>query len=260
MQTIEWIKAHELPTGGIEAWDGLGKPYPEVTGYLIPTLLDYGETELAERLGDWLESVQNKDGSFDGLDGIPRAFDTAACYEGLRMLDRPAADRALVWLKSQIFGDGKIHTSPEQKYFDVYNYRALALMGEKQPNENITGTRTHYHAYALEGFYRMGNDITAELERYAQYKSLLPMNMTGGGTDTSATAHIAVLCLKNSIPCNGLIDAVRAQVDTDGGVFHDSGDRRKCSWAAKFYLDMEFLCQTTKSTGKTGKTKKSRSA
>ena len=238
MQTIDWVKEHELPGGGIEAWAGLGKPYPECTGYLIPTLLDYGETELAERLGNWLESIQHPDGSFDGLDGIPRAFDTAACMEGLKALGRDVS-KAQAWMEAQrIPGGLRIHPNTTDTH--IYNLRAMAIMGEHLTKiPDLPFDRTHYLAYALEGLYGMGLDITEHLKPFAAGQTLLRKDEHG--SDTCATAQIAVLCLKNNIPCDGLIDAVREQVDSDGGVFHDSGDRRKCSWAAKFYLDMEHL-------------------
>lgn len=242
MQTLEWVKSHELPTGGIEAWAGLGRAYPECTGYLIPTLLAYGEQELAERLGSWLESIQHPDGSFDGLDGIPRAFDTGACLEGLEALGRTeSADRARAWLLAQrVPGGLRIHANTTDMH--IYNLRAMAIAGEHLTQiPNLPFDRTHYLAYALEGLYRMGLDITEHLKPYAGGQTLLHKDERG--SDTSATAQIAVLCLKNNIPCDGLIDAVRAMVDSDGGVFHDSGDRRKCAWTAKYYLDMERLCQ-----------------
>lgn len=239
MKTIDFIKSQELPSGGIAAWQGQ-PAYPECSGYLIPTLLAWGERELAERIGRWLLTIQHPDGSFDGLDGIPRPFDTGACMEGLYALgENAAADRANVWLTGMLHNDRlRIHSGTLDTH--IYNLRPLALMGLKLTSmPDLPPTRTHYTAYALEGLYRMGFDITEYLKSYADAKGLLPFDTTG--SDTCATAQIAVLCLKNNITCNGLIEAVREMVAEDGGVYHGSGDSRKCAWTAKYYLDMEWL-------------------
>ena len=54
--------------------DGWSSMYPETSGYIIPTFLDYGkrfDSELVKSkaiiLADWLLSIQNSDGSFPGL-------------------------------------------------------------------------------------------------------------------------------------------------------------------------------------------------
>lgn len=263
MKTLDFIKSQELPSGGIAAWNGM-HAYPECSGYLIPTLLDYDQIELAKRIGNWLISIQNADGSFNGLDGIPRPFDTGACMEGLAALGSipecfDASKKARAWLNTMIH-EGRLRIHPNTTETHIYNLRPLSLMGvsfEKIPP--LPPTRTHYTAYALEGLHNMGLDITEQLKPYADKQGLLPFEGNSGG-DTCATAQIAVLCLKNNIPCDGLVEAVRSMVDDDGGVFHGSSDNRKCAWTAKYTLDMEYLCQSTKLTGKTGKKKQSRSA
>ena len=82
IKTLDFVKGLELETGGIRGWEG-SRAYPEVSGYLIPTLLDYGEQDLATRIADWLVHIQNDDGSFPDMDGQKRSFDTAAVMEGL---------------------------------------------------------------------------------------------------------------------------------------------------------------------------------
>ena len=79
-------KAYSLECG----WD---KPYPETTGYIIPTLLNfinysnYRKKEITEAIissGEWLLSIQDKDGSFYGLDNKkPIVFDTGQILFGL---------------------------------------------------------------------------------------------------------------------------------------------------------------------------------
>ena len=65
---------------------------PEVTGYLVPTLLAVGEADLAIDLALWEASVQRRDGSFAAPDGVPYTFDTAQVARGfLAVLDRVPA-------------------------------------------------------------------------------------------------------------------------------------------------------------------------
>ena len=97
--TIEWIKKAQNSSGngGVSAYlnDFIGweNPYPETTGYIIPTMFDYyhysGDTDCkirAIRMSDFLMSIQQHDGSFR-LGSHPSTldsdvFDTGQCLEG----------------------------------------------------------------------------------------------------------------------------------------------------------------------------------
>jgi hypothetical protein len=46
-RAVAWIKTHRLPGQGIPPTHRSAVAYPEVTGYLIPTLYEFGEKELA---------------------------------------------------------------------------------------------------------------------------------------------------------------------------------------------------------------------
>ena len=83
-RALHWIRRNELPTGGIRVHSRHPAAYPEVTGYLIPTLLTYGETELAARCTQWLVRIQAADGSFADPDqGLAYIFDTGQALRGL---------------------------------------------------------------------------------------------------------------------------------------------------------------------------------
>jgi len=83
-RALRWVRDNHLPTGGIRVESGHPAAYPEVTGYLIPTLLDYGERELAVELARWLLRIQRADGSFPDPDhGHSYVFDTAQVLRGL---------------------------------------------------------------------------------------------------------------------------------------------------------------------------------
>lgn len=68
-------------------------PYPETTGYLIPTLyrcyLRYQAPELLESVltaTDWLYEIQQADGSFADLEGNAQVFDTAQVLTGFNYI------------------------------------------------------------------------------------------------------------------------------------------------------------------------------
>ncbi len=84
IQSLEWVLAHRIPYGGIRVHSRHERAYPEVTGYFIPTLLAYGEKELAKDFIRWLMCIQRPDGSFADPDqGRPHVFDTGQVLRGL---------------------------------------------------------------------------------------------------------------------------------------------------------------------------------
>ncbi|HSZ64334.1 MAG TPA: prenyltransferase/squalene oxidase repeat-containing protein [Terriglobales bacterium] len=101
---INWILQAQHPDGGIAAYyslfTGYSDSYPEVTGYIVPTLYDFGrETDdvtarlAAERATNWLLSLQLPSGAFPGglhhagnalsHDTRPSVFNTGQILQGL---------------------------------------------------------------------------------------------------------------------------------------------------------------------------------
>jgi len=96
---IDWILHAQRPDGGIAAYysllTGYSDPYPEVTGYIIPTLYDScrltgGEAarHAAERATHWLLSLQMPSGAFpgglhDSSSAQPSVFNTGQILQGL---------------------------------------------------------------------------------------------------------------------------------------------------------------------------------
>ncbi|HUS47587.1 MAG TPA: hypothetical protein VM098_05680, partial [Phycisphaerae bacterium] len=106
---LRWIHDHELPTGGIRVHTRHARAYPEVTGYLVPTLLRCGDAALAIRLVCWLLGGQRQDGAYESPDGDGAyAFDTGQALRGLLagihvVPDaRQAAARAADYLRRQM--------------------------------------------------------------------------------------------------------------------------------------------------------------
>lgn len=82
-KATQWIQRNHLNSLSMPVTHRKRRPYPEVTGYFIPTLLSIGETSLAEQFARWLVTAQNPDGSFS-LDNpaISYVFDTGQVIRG----------------------------------------------------------------------------------------------------------------------------------------------------------------------------------
>lgn len=130
--TAGWlVESIERGDGGSCAYfslaGGWSRPYPETTGYLIPTLLTlprllpgFGGEDRATALGSWLLSLQDGEGWWHGglhppKDGAaPSVFNTAQILQGLVALHDltaeerwlEAAQRAGRWLAASVDGSG----------------------------------------------------------------------------------------------------------------------------------------------------------
>src|SRR6266481_7767593 len=101
---VHWILDAQRPDGGIAAYysllTGYSESYPEVTGYIIPTLYDFGRLtgnpaarHAAFLATDWLLSLQMTSGAFPGglhrsdsgpdRDAQPSVFNTGQILQGL---------------------------------------------------------------------------------------------------------------------------------------------------------------------------------
>jgi hypothetical protein len=101
---LRWILAAQRADGGIAAYysllTGYSESYPEVTGYIVPTLYDFARVNSGTSIGDtsitaaadratrWLLSLQIPSGAFPGgllRDGFaqPSIFNTGQILQGL---------------------------------------------------------------------------------------------------------------------------------------------------------------------------------
>jgi len=223
VKTLDFIKGLELPTGGIRGWGG-SPPYPEVSGYLIPTLMDYGELDLAFRLANWLVSIQNDDGSFEDMLGQKRTFDTAAVMEGLEKIGYyKEALSARRWLAGQTRSDGAVKVIPENDETHLYTMRVSGLLGNYKgalywKSHDWEDSREHYIAYALEGLWRIGEEeFVKDKLRSRDWSS----------NDTVANAQMAILHHQADLNYIHFVSLVENNL-------HLMND----SWTAKWILDM----------------------
>ena len=125
---LQWLCcAHDKGSGGVSAGysflRGWLPPYPETTGYIIPTMLRASKinsefAERARRMGDWEIEIQLKNGGVRGGMGLkeyPIVFNTGQVILGWTALYRhcgelrylAAAKRAGNWLIANQDTDGK---------------------------------------------------------------------------------------------------------------------------------------------------------
>ncbi len=140
LESIGWLcraQDHSRSADGGVARDysvihGWASSYPETTGYIIPTLLQYadrvgnsGIRERARRMADWLVAIQMACGGFQGgkIDSrpvVPVTFNTGQILLGLAAAEaafggyRPAVRRAADWLIATQDVDGcwRLHPTP----------------------------------------------------------------------------------------------------------------------------------------------------
>ena len=195
LKAIGWIKSNTIKNEGIKVTSTQNSPaYPEVTGYFIPTLLQWGEKELALQYGNWLKSIQNNDGSWCAPNSnIPYTFDVGQILKGLISLDDICPDyKANIisgcnWIVKNITPDGRL-TTPDTSAWGLpggkmvpeaihlyaleplilagkkYNIPMFCEMVEKVVNyylydTNLTefNTLSHFHAYIVEALIDLGH-------------------------------------------------------------------------------------------------------
>jgi len=111
---LDWIRNHRAAGGGVVPHHKHTVGSQEVTGYLIATLHQVGEREMALDMARWEASVQGPDGAFCAPDGVPYTFDTAQVVRGfLAVLDdmpevEPHLRKACDFVVSQIGEGGRV--------------------------------------------------------------------------------------------------------------------------------------------------------
>lgn len=183
-KALNWIKSNTIPEQGIIVNSKQRIPYLEVTGYLIPTLIDAGEYDLAEKFAEFLSYMQRPNGAFAGPDGKEYFFDSGQALRGLLRASlhwdrfRPFASKTADYLISSLNDDGllpAIYSKDIPEYVHVYVLPALAEAAEilNKPEYNAKAQKslnyyknvpdvlnpdylTHFLAYIIDGFIEMG--------------------------------------------------------------------------------------------------------
>lgn len=210
-KALDWFKNNIVENQGIIVHTKEQVPYPEVTGYYIPTLYNWGETELARTCTRWLLSIQLPDGAFPAPDGVPYTFDTGQILRGLCAalgdvdgVHEPLT-RACDWLLTQIEENGRLTTPSTELWSDiasdlihVYVLPPLIQAGKllnkpeyitaaqhvlsyyKQQEELVPFNRlSHFHAYAMEALceleeFELAKRGMADVERLQRRNGSIP--------------------------------------------------------------------------------------
>jgi len=187
-RAMEWFRANMVDGKGIVVHTRQRDPYPEVTGYFVPTLYQWGEVGLAQTCTRWLVSIQLPDGAFPAPDGVPYTFDTAQVMRGLcaahahgEPVEQPLR-RAADWMLTQIASDGRLRTPSTELWGDIANdlihayaiyplVQAGELLGKAEyvdagrfvlsyylrQDDLVPFNRlSHFHAYAMEALVELG--------------------------------------------------------------------------------------------------------
>lgn len=187
-RAMGWFKQHMVADKGIIVHTKEPVPYPEVTGYFIPTLYNWGEQELARTCTRWLLSIQLPNGAFPAPDGVPYTFDTAQIMRGLCVafndMDNIEASlrNACNWMLTQIEPDGRLGTPSTVLWTGIANdlihtyalpplVQAGKLLGIKEYEDAAAfvlsyykkqetlvpfNRLSHFHAYAMEALCELG--------------------------------------------------------------------------------------------------------
>lgn len=158
-KALEWVHANSGTSAGVYVSNQQKVLYPEVTGYFIPTLLQWGQTRLALQYAHWLMAAQQPDGSFSGP-GIPApfAFDIGQAIRGLAAITpilpeaSAALDKACQWIVRTASTEGRLCLPADMG--------AWSLGARGHINEAI-------HLYVLPGMLQASEALNTPV--YAQF-------------------------------------------------------------------------------------------
>ncbi len=187
-RAMDWFKQNMVPGQGIIVHTKQPVAYPEVTGYFIPTLYNWGETELARSCTRWLLSIQLPEGAFPAPDGVPYTFDTGQIMRGLVAalddmddVEQPLR-RACDWILTQVEPSGRLTTPSTELWTGIasdlihtyvlpplteagkrlgvkaYTDAADFVLAYYKKQEDLVpfNRLSHFHAYAMEALCELG--------------------------------------------------------------------------------------------------------
>lgn len=276
-KALQWIEENTIPEKGIITSSSKKYPYPEVTGYLIPTLLEAGETILAKKYADFLSYMQHPNGSFCGDDGREYFFDTAQVLRGFNAAAKIWPEykvnvkKSAQYLYSCIGNNGHTEKSynesiPEtvklyglqplreagkilgNKAFENKALKAFKVLKDKaNANQNVL---SHFMAYIIDGLVEFGeNDLAKKLAQ-----DLFSRQKDDGSISaypninwvcSTGLAQIAIIGYKLGFAkeANKAMEYLATIQNESGGFYGSYGEKanyfpqEEIGWAAKFYLD-----------------------
>lgn len=206
-----WIRNNTISNNGITVTSKEKIIYPEVTGYYIPTLIQWGERDLAISFAKYLCSIQKEDGSwYDPTDTAPYVFDSAQILKGLVAIRKimPEVDEHIIrgcdWILSNMQSDGRLTTPSKDAwgnsedfcselvhiyclspirdagkifsrpdYLEAVNKILDYYKREKLERIKNFSLLSHFYAYVMEGLFDLGEvELCREsMERLEKYRN-----------------------------------------------------------------------------------------
>ena len=191
-RAMAWIRNNTIDGNGICVTHTKRYVYPEVTGYYIPTLLEWGETGLATAYAKHLLSIQKENGAwYDSEDKLPYIFDTGQILKGLVAIRDllPEVDEHIIkacdWMLTRMEESGRLKApdgiswNPGECEETIHAYclspirdagrlfgrddytqaahKSLAYYMEHDRDSILHfGQISHFHAYVMEALADMG--------------------------------------------------------------------------------------------------------
>lgn len=192
-KAISWIKRNTIEGQGIRNNSDINRAYPEVTGYYIPTLLNWEYRDLAIQYAKWLCDIQKDDGSwYDTDDKEAYVFDSAQILKGLIAIRDICPEvndniiRGCDWLVIHIDAEGRFHAVNDSCFeggnkcselIHIYALEPLVKAGQIYSNDKYTLSAkksikyyvvnkldsimdfnlvSHFYAYVMEGLVDVG--------------------------------------------------------------------------------------------------------
>lgn len=272
-KTIEWLMNNINKEEGVIIHSNNRMSYPEVSGYLIPTLLNLGYSDEAIRIGEWLAKIQSNDGAIC-LGNDKYLFDTAMVLMGWQSLRTVGTSRfndnielASKFINNQINIDGSFklqyHMSnevPEKILIwcatliekEGYNVnKVFAHYGDPCVETTFQfNCLSHFHCYVLDALFEAKQYIGSTKEAIHKLSLIqrtdgsIPAYSNVQWVCYTGVAQSAILFYKVGLKENG-DKAMKylASVMNDDGSFYGCSTggnyfpNDKISWAAKFYVD-----------------------
>jgi malonyl-CoA O-methyltransferase len=262
-KALDWFKNNMVTDKGIIVHTRLQEPYPEVTGYFIPTLYAWGEIALARECTKWLISIQSEDGSFPAPDGTPYTFDTGQIMRGFCAalgdvdgVEEPLT-RACDWILTQIDSQGRLHTPSTELWGDIaddmihtYVLPPLREAGSRLNNDEYIKAAdfvltyykgqdelvpfnrlSHFHAYIMEALCELGeielaSRGMAEVERLQNKDGSIPAYPDVKWVCSTGMAQYAVIwyMLDKKEPADRAIRFLDKIQNKSGGFFGSYGE------------------------------------
>ena len=261
-RACSWILRNQQENGGVSVFRGSLNEYPEVTGYIVPTMLQYGFQDEALRMVRFLASRANEDGSFTAADSNRvYLFDTAQVLRGLNAIRKVTGRYAELQRKTAEYlfdalekNDGVFPNNYEDDPIipetiqlfalpPMLDYARAAGSAEKEeavhqavkqylqsPEALSAKTLTHFLAYQVDGLIDLGyreevHPVLEKLLASQREDGAIPAYEGADWVCITGCAQLAICLYKLGIPepANRLMAWVEQNMEEDGGFLGSAG-------------------------------------